>query len=96
MPDPISQAAQGVDGSAATALEGAVWDALGLRDAVEGARLEAERSGLPGVNDGGPGDAYRHLLITGEMKRRIGPAFARRLRKGARIRQRPHWFSNRA
>ncbi|MGH6895911.1 MAG: hypothetical protein ACREJ5_05120 [Geminicoccaceae bacterium] len=57
-------------------MEGAVWDALGLRDAVEGARLEAERSGLPGVNDGGPGDAYRHLLIVGEMKRRFGPTFA--------------------
>jgi hypothetical protein len=76
MPDPISQAARTPAGSAATALEGAVWDALGLRDAVEGARLEAERSGLPGVNDGGPGDAYRHLLITGEMKRRFGPRFA--------------------
>ncbi|MGH6902193.1 MAG: hypothetical protein ACREIR_05585 [Geminicoccaceae bacterium] len=76
MPDPISQAARTPAGSAATALEGAVWDALGLRDAVEGARLEAERSGLPGVDDGGPGDAYRHLLITGEMKRRFGPTFA--------------------
>jgi len=69
MPESIREAVQHAAGSAATALEGAVSDALGLRDAVEGARLEAERSDLPGVNDGGPGDAYRHLLITGEMKR---------------------------
>jgi hypothetical protein len=48
------------------AIEGAVWEALGLRDAVEGARLEAQRSGVPGLN-GGPGDAYRHLLIIGEI-----------------------------
>jgi hypothetical protein len=60
MPESIREAARRGASSAATALEGAVWDALGLRDTVEGARLEAERSGLPGGNDGGPGDAYRH------------------------------------
>jgi hypothetical protein len=59
-------------GGAATAIEGAAMDALGVRDAVEGARLEAERSGLPDLH-GGPADAYRHLLITGEIRRRFGP-----------------------
>jgi hypothetical protein len=42
---------------------------------VEGALREAERSGLPGLS-GGPGDAYRHLLISGEIRRRFGPITA--------------------
>jgi hypothetical protein len=70
---PVQDAA----GSAGMAIEGTVIDGLGLRDAVEGSRREAERSGLPGLN-GGPGDAYRHLIITGEIRRRFGPNLARR------------------
>jgi hypothetical protein len=31
----------------------------------------------PGLS-GGPGDAYRHLLISGEMRRRFGPTLAER------------------
>ena len=47
-------------------------DALGVRDAVDGAIKAANESGLPqGV--GGPADAYRHLLIAGELRRRFGP-----------------------
>jgi hypothetical protein len=46
--------------------------ALGVRDAVHGAIKAANESGLPqGV--GGPADAYRHLLIAGELRRRFGP-----------------------
>ena len=47
-------------------------DALGVRDAVDGAIKAANVSGLPqGV--GGPADAYRHLLIARELRRRFGP-----------------------
>jgi hypothetical protein len=47
-------------------------DTLGVRDAVDGAIKAANESGLPpGV--GGPADAYRHLLIAGELRRRFGP-----------------------
>ncbi|MGH6921617.1 MAG: hypothetical protein ACREJ0_28430 [Geminicoccaceae bacterium] len=59
-------------GSAAEALEDAIIDRLGLRDAVDGALNEARASGLPGLV-GGPADAYRHLLIAGEIVRRHGP-----------------------
>jgi hypothetical protein len=72
MADSIDRPVDGSVGSAATAIEGAVIDGLGLRDAVEGALREAQRSGLPGLS-GGPGDAYRHRLITGEIRRRFGP-----------------------
>jgi hypothetical protein len=45
---------------------------LGVGDAVDGATKAANASGLPqGI--GGPADAYRHLLIAGELKRRFGP-----------------------
>ncbi|MGH6919083.1 MAG: hypothetical protein ACREJ0_15430 [Geminicoccaceae bacterium] len=45
---------------------------MGIRDAVDGAIKAANESGLPqGV--GGPADAYRHLLIAGELRRRFGP-----------------------
>jgi hypothetical protein len=45
---------------------------LGVRDAAEGATRAANESGLPqGI--GGPADAYRHLLIAGELRRRFGP-----------------------
>jgi hypothetical protein len=48
-------------------------DTLGVRDAVDGATKSANESGLPqGV--GGPADAYRHLLIAGELRRRFGPS----------------------
>ena len=47
-------------------------DTLGVGDAVDGATKAANESGLPqGV--GGPADAYRHLLIAGELRRRFGP-----------------------
>jgi hypothetical protein len=49
-----------------------IIDRLGVRDAVDGAIKAANESGLPqGV--GGPADAYRHLLIAGELRRRFGP-----------------------
>ncbi|MGH6919058.1 MAG: hypothetical protein ACREJ0_15300 [Geminicoccaceae bacterium] len=44
-------------------------DVLDLRDAVDGATKAANESGLP-QGEGGPADAYRHLLIVGELKRR--------------------------
>jgi hypothetical protein len=47
-------------------------DALGVRDAVDGAIKAANESGLPPAV-GGPTDAYRHLLIAGELRRRFGP-----------------------
>jgi hypothetical protein len=47
-------------------------DALGVRDAVEGAIKAANESGRP-EDEGGPADAYRHLLIAGELRRRFGP-----------------------
>jgi hypothetical protein len=49
-------------------------DALGVRDAVDGAIKAANESGLP-QDEGGPADAYRHLLIAGELRRRFGPEF---------------------
>ena len=48
-------------------------DALGVRDAVDGAIKAADESGLP-QGEGGPADAYRHLLIAGELRRRFGPS----------------------
>jgi hypothetical protein len=56
MADSIDGPVGGSAGSAATAIEDAVIDGLGLRDAVEGALREAQRSGLPGLS-GGPGAA---------------------------------------
>jgi hypothetical protein len=47
-------------------------DALGVRDAVDGATKAADESGLP-QGLGAPADAYRHLLIAGELRRRFGP-----------------------
>ena len=45
---------------------------FGVGDAVDGATKAANASGLPqGI--GGPADAYRHLLIAGELRRRFGP-----------------------
>lgn len=49
-------------------------DALGVRDAVDGATKAANESGVP-QGEGGPADAYRHLLIVGELKHRFGPLF---------------------
>jgi len=48
-------------------------DALDLRDAVDGSIKAANESGLP-QGEGGPADAYRHLLIVGEIKRRFAAA----------------------
>jgi len=70
--DSIDRPVRDSAGSATRTIERAVIAGLGLRDAVEGALREAERSGLSGLS-GGPGDAYRHLLITGEIRRRFGP-----------------------
>jgi hypothetical protein len=50
-------------------------DALDARDAVDGVTKAANESGLP-QGEGGPADAYRHLLIAGELRRRFGPAGA--------------------
>ncbi len=36
------------------------------------AEAEARRSHLPGWTNG-PADAYRHLLVVGELTRRLGP-----------------------
>jgi hypothetical protein len=46
---------------------------LGVQDAIGGAEAETRNSGLPGPDSGGPGNAYKHLLITGELYRRFGP-----------------------
>lgn len=48
---------------------------LGIQDAIDAAEAEARNSGLPGPDSGGPGNAYKHLLITGELYRRRGPTF---------------------
>lgn len=39
------------------------------------AEAETRNSRLPGPDSGGPGNAYKHLLITGELYRRRGPTF---------------------
>jgi hypothetical protein len=49
-------------------------EALGIRDAVDGATKAANESSLP-QGEGGPADAYRHLRIAGELRRRFGPLF---------------------
>jgi hypothetical protein len=51
---------------------------LGVRDAVDGATKAADEAGLP-QGEGGPADAYRHLLIAGELRRRFGPLIGGRL-----------------
>jgi hypothetical protein len=48
---------------------------LGVQDAINAAEAETRNSGLTGPNTGGPGNAYKHLLITGELYRRRGPTF---------------------
>jgi hypothetical protein len=48
---------------------------LGVQDAIDAAEAEKRNSGLPGPDSGGPGNAYKHLLITGELYRRRGPSF---------------------
>jgi hypothetical protein len=52
---------------------------LGLQDAIDGAEAETRNSGLPGPNGGGPGNAYKHLLVTGELYRRLGPTAGPRI-----------------
>jgi hypothetical protein len=42
-----------------------------LRDIADFARAEASLSNLPGWTNG-PADAYRHLIVVGEMTRRFG------------------------
>jgi hypothetical protein len=59
--------------SAGSAGQRIVATLLGLQDAIDGAEVETRNSGLPGPNSGGPGNAYKHLLITGELYRRLGP-----------------------
>lgn len=48
---------------------------LGVQDAIDAAEAETRNSGLPRPDSGGPGNAYKHLLITGELYRRRGPTF---------------------
>ncbi|MGH6899830.1 MAG: hypothetical protein ACREH3_02515 [Geminicoccales bacterium] len=48
---------------------------LRVQDAIDAAEAETRNSGLPGPNSDGPGNAYKHLLITGELYRRLGPTF---------------------
>jgi hypothetical protein len=48
---------------------------FGVQDAIDAAEAETRNSGLPGPDSGGPGNAYKHLLITGELYRRRGPTF---------------------
>ncbi len=71
MPSP-TQTAEGLAASGLTELETAVIRSLGLEDALNGARDEARNSGLPGPSQG-PANAYQHLLISGELWRRLGP-----------------------
>lgn len=65
---------RGRDQSALRAVADRFVEALHVRDAVDGATKAADESGLP-QGEGGPADAYRHLLIVGELKRRFGPSF---------------------
>ena len=51
-------------------------DTLGVRDAVDGAIKAANEFGLP-QGEGGPADAYRHLLIAGELGAASGRCSAR-------------------
>lgn len=53
------------------------------------AEFEAERSGLPG-QDQGPADAYRHLVGVAELSRRVGPLTA------AAMAERNEWGSTEA
>ncbi|MGH6898997.1 MAG: hypothetical protein ACREJ5_21035 [Geminicoccaceae bacterium] len=48
---------------------------MGVQDAIDAAEAETRNSRLPGPDSGGPGNAYKHLLITGELYRRRGPTF---------------------
>ena len=59
-------------GSDVASYERSVIKRTGLGDAVAAARTEARNSGLPGLHNG-PADAYRHILIAGELARRKGP-----------------------
>jgi hypothetical protein len=67
-----TQAAEDLAASGLTELEFAVIRQLGLEDALNGARDEARNSGLPSLAQG-PANAYQHLLISGELWRRLGP-----------------------
>jgi hypothetical protein len=71
MPSP-TETAEGLAASGLTQFEIATIRRLGLEDALSGAREEARRSGLPGLARG-PANAYQHLLISGELWRRLGP-----------------------
>ena len=71
MPSP-TQTAENLAASGLTEFEIAVIRRLGLEDALNGAREEARNSGLPGLARG-PANAYQHLLISGELWRRLGP-----------------------
>jgi hypothetical protein len=70
MPSP-SQTAEDLAASGLTKFEIATIRRLGLEDALNGARDEARNSGLPGPSRG-PANAYQHLLISGELWRRLG------------------------
>jgi hypothetical protein len=71
MPSP-TPTAEGLAASGLTDLEIAIIEELSLEDALNGAREEARNSGLP-VSARGPANAYQHLLISGELWRRLGP-----------------------
>jgi hypothetical protein len=71
MPRP-THTAEDLAASGLTEFEIAAIRRLGLDDALNGAREEARRSGLPGLPRG-PANAYQHLLISGELWRRLGP-----------------------
>jgi hypothetical protein len=67
-----TQTAEDLAVSGLTEFEIATIRRLGLEDALNGARREARSSGLPGLARG-PANAYQHLLISGELLRRLGP-----------------------
>ncbi|MEO5338661.1 MAG: hypothetical protein H7841_17510 [Magnetospirillum sp. WYHS-4] len=48
---------------------------------MQAAHHETRSSGLP-ADDGGPGNAYKHILITAEIARRMGPMAAKLLSDG--------------
>jgi hypothetical protein len=71
MPSP-TQTAKDLAASGLTEFEIAVIRRFGLEDALRGAHEETRNSGLPGLARG-PANAYQHLLISGELWRRLGP-----------------------
>ena len=73
-----SSTAKDLTASGLTRFEIGVIRRLGLEDALDGARVEATNSGLPGLARG-PANAYQQPLISGELWRRLGPIAGQQL-----------------